>query len=280
MYTVYKHTTPSGKVYIGITKQKPEQRWENGNGYQSNKHFYSAIQKYGWDNIEHEIVENGLTKQQACDLEIELIAEYHATDPRYGYNISTGGECSSVGIHLSAETRRKMSESHKGQTAWNKGKHPSAETRLKMSYAWKHSDACVEHMKRVCELNKGANHPFYGKHHSAESRRKISEAKKGANHQNYGKHLSSETRRKISESNKGKKHKLTDEGRSALIKAHKGKPALNRKQVVCLETNEKYSSATEAAVFIGLSKDRVAAACRGEQKTAGGYHWMYADDRS
>lgn len=37
MYTVYKHTTPSGKVYIGITKQKPWQRWNNGNGYKNNE---------------------------------------------------------------------------------------------------------------------------------------------------------------------------------------------------------------------------------------------------
>lgn len=27
MYSVYKHTSPSGKVYIGITKQKPVKRW-------------------------------------------------------------------------------------------------------------------------------------------------------------------------------------------------------------------------------------------------------------
>lgn len=92
MYTVYKHTAPNGKVYIGITKQKPEKRWNNGNGYKQNKHLYSAIQKYTWENFKHEIVENGLTKEQACDLEIELIAEYHATDRRYGYNISIGGD--------------------------------------------------------------------------------------------------------------------------------------------------------------------------------------------
>lgn len=270
MYTVYKHTAPNGKVYVGITKQKPERRWDNGNGYKRSPHFYAAIQKYTWKNIKHEIMKDDLTKEQACDLEIELIAEYHATDPRYGYNISTGGECSSVGIHHSAETRRKMSESHKGQTAWNKGKHPSAETRRKMSYAWKHSDVCIEHLKKVCELNKGRQSPLKGRHHSAEAKKHMSDSHKG--------HITSaETRRKISESNKGKKHEITDEGMAALIKAHKGKPALNRKQVVCLETNEKYSSATEAAVFIGLSKDRVAAACRGEQKTAGGYHWKYAD---
>lgn len=32
-YTVYKHTSPSGKVYIGITCRKPEYRWNHGKGY-------------------------------------------------------------------------------------------------------------------------------------------------------------------------------------------------------------------------------------------------------
>lgn len=26
-YCVYKHTSPSGKVYVGITKLKPKYRW-------------------------------------------------------------------------------------------------------------------------------------------------------------------------------------------------------------------------------------------------------------
>lgn len=246
-YTVYMHTTPSGKVYVGITKQNPEQRWANGNGYKRNKHFYRAILIYDWKNIKHEIVESGLTKEQACAKEIELIAKYDSTNPCKGYNNSTGGECGTLGAHLSAETRRKM------------------------SYAWKHSAACIEHLKKVCESNKGRQSPLKGRHHSAEAKKHMSDSHKG--------HLTSAaTRIKISESNKGKKHEITDEGMAALIKAHKGKPALNRKQVVCLETNEKYSSALEAAVFIGLSKDRIAAACRGEQKTAGGYHWKYADE--
>lgn len=176
MYTVYKHTTPSGKVYIGITGKKPEQRWENGSGYKGNKHFYRAILKYGWENIEHEIVKNGLTKQQACDLEIELIAEYDATNPRNGYNNSTGGECSGLGVRQSAETRRKRSESLKGANNPWYGKRHSAETRRKMG-----------------ESKKGTNP-------SPETRRKISEAHKGKN-------LSAETRRKISEANKGKNAK-------------------------------------------------------------------------
>lgn len=127
MYTVYKHTTPSGKVYIGITGRKPEQRWANGNGYRGNEHFYRAILKYGWENIKHEIVANGLTKEQACDLEIELIAEYDATNPKHGYNHAIGGEanipsketrqllavkCS--GWKHTDEARQKISEAGKG----------------------------------------------------------------------------------------------------------------------------------------------------------------------
>lgn len=32
MYSVYKHTAPNGKVYIGITGKDPEKRWLNGGG--------------------------------------------------------------------------------------------------------------------------------------------------------------------------------------------------------------------------------------------------------
>ena len=65
MYTVYKHTCPNGKVYIGITKQKPERRWGiNGRGYKENEYFYRAIQKYGWQNIKHEIIAEGLTEEE------------------------------------------------------------------------------------------------------------------------------------------------------------------------------------------------------------------------
>lgn len=36
-YTVYKHTFPNGKIYIGITKQAPSKRWRNGTGYSGQK---------------------------------------------------------------------------------------------------------------------------------------------------------------------------------------------------------------------------------------------------
>ena len=57
---IYKHTSPSGEVYIGQTCKKPEHRWENGKGDEGCTLFLSAIQKYGWDSIQHEILFTGL----------------------------------------------------------------------------------------------------------------------------------------------------------------------------------------------------------------------------
>ena len=96
-YTVYKHTAPNGKVYIGITGKKPSTRWANGNGYQLQPVFHRAIMKYGWDNIEHEILAEGLEQVEAERMEIELIEEYKSTDRRYGYNVLLGGDLKRVG---------------------------------------------------------------------------------------------------------------------------------------------------------------------------------------
>lgn len=91
-YTVYMHISPSNKKYIGITKNKPIKRWDCGRGYKKNKYFWNAIQKYGWDNIEHIILYTELNEQDAKQKEIELISKYNSSDRRYGYNISKGGD--------------------------------------------------------------------------------------------------------------------------------------------------------------------------------------------
>ena len=64
-FTVYMHVSPNGKRYIGITSQEPKLRWAGGSGYSDNKHFKSAIDKYGWNNFEHIIVASGLSLKAA-----------------------------------------------------------------------------------------------------------------------------------------------------------------------------------------------------------------------
>lgn len=128
-YKVYKHTFPNQKVYIGITKMKPEYRWgHKGNGYYQHPFLMNAIQKYGWQNINHEILFDNLTKQEAEQKEIELIRYYKSNNRKFGYNIANGGfgslkwdkatllkiSNSKSGKKVSEETRKKQSQSLKG----------------------------------------------------------------------------------------------------------------------------------------------------------------------
>lgn len=111
-YTVYMHTSPSGKRYVGITRRKPKDRWKNGCGYKTNSHFWNAINLYGWENFQHEILFENLTKEEAEQKEVELIALYKSNRPDFGYNIANGGNC--IGS-VSEDTKRKLSEAHIGK---------------------------------------------------------------------------------------------------------------------------------------------------------------------
>lgn len=107
---MYVHTNKiNGKRYVGITsKPKAEQRWREGRGYKENTHFYAAIQKYGWDAFEHDVLFDGLTADEAKSKEIDLIREWNTIDNRFGYNMTSGGD-GTPGLHPSEETLKKLS---------------------------------------------------------------------------------------------------------------------------------------------------------------------------
>ena len=67
-WIVYGHISPSGKVYVGITSQNPKVRWQNGNGYLKCKVFYRAIEKYGWDSFQHNIIASNLGEEAAKEI--------------------------------------------------------------------------------------------------------------------------------------------------------------------------------------------------------------------
>lgn len=94
-YYVYKHESPSGKVYIGMTHDI-KKRWKNsGQEYRNNVKFTTEIMKYGWDNFKHIILFDHLTKEEAEIKEIEMIKKYKTTNPTYGFNLTSGG----AGVH-------------------------------------------------------------------------------------------------------------------------------------------------------------------------------------
>lgn len=169
-YTVYMHVTPNKKVYIGITCRKPQYRWCNGTGYKGNKHFYSAIQKYGWENIEHLIIADGLSQQEAYSLEKELIKKHDATNPLKGYNNSTGGGGGALGVKYSEETIKKRLAHRDYSNSWAKGKHFTEEHRRKISIGRKGKKHTEESKQKMREAHIGYIPVWAGKRRNDEYR--------------------------------------------------------------------------------------------------------------
>ena len=156
MYTVYQHKNKiNGKIYIGITSQKPEDRWgSQGCNYKSSPHFYSAIQKYGWNNFEHNILFTGLTKEQACLKEQELIKEYDLMNREFDYNSTSGGNI----FVMNEETKQKISQAMMGNK--NGLGHPcSEEKKKKISEAQKGKEFTKEHKQKLSEAAKNRHVP-------------------------------------------------------------------------------------------------------------------------
>ena len=286
-YYVYLHINKiNNMIYIGITSMSPKKRWENGNGYRNNEHFYRAIKKYGWGNFKHIILHKNLTKEEACEREIELIAKYKSNNPNFGYNKALGGQSGmkdykhteetrkkislmGIGRKQSEETRKKRSETLKGRISPMKGRHQSEDAKRKIGIASKNRIVSEETRKKLSTLLKG-------KKVSEEHRKKLREAQ-------LGKHFSQETRRKMSESRKGRI--VSKETREKLSKALKGtKPTQytiqksiekNSKKVICIETGEIYNSILDASKKTRVNNAVIGRVCMGKSNIAGGYHWEY-----
>lgn len=176
-YTVYCHLFPNGKRYVGQTCQVIAHRFgKDGCRYQGQPQLYNAIKKYGWKNVQHEVLAENLSYLEVDAVEQFYIILYKSNQEEFGYNIEGGGSFHKVcteatkeklrkrnlGKKLSPETCKKMSESRKGEKNCNYGKHFSEEVRRRMG---------LGQIGRVGSMK--------GKHHSAESKLKMSNSKKG-----------------------------------------------------------------------------------------------------
>lgn len=130
MYVLYCHKNKiNGKEYIGITSDYNKRFSSNGKHYKDSPKFWLAIEKYGWNNFDHIILERELTLEEARLKEIETIKERNSI--KNGYNISEGGDVpparSGKDNHnyggLSAEVKIKMKNNH---ADFKLGKHPRA----------------------------------------------------------------------------------------------------------------------------------------------------------
>lgn len=140
---IYKMTNKkNGKVYIGQTCRSLDERIR-----EHARHRFiaidKAIQKYGIEMFNVEVIDEAKTIDELNEKEIYWIKQFNCIVPN-GYNMCNGGD-NTIGFHHREESKRKM-----------------AESKSKMFI--------------------GENNPFYGKTHSEEQKKKWSEARKGLKH--------------------------------------------------------------------------------------------------
>ena len=245
-YCVYMHIFPNGKRYIGITCCQPYRRWQKGYGYRNQAKIYNAIKKYGWENIRHEILFDGLTLEEANQKEIELIQKYKTI--AHGYNVELGGKACG---HLTQEHKNKIGQANSGK---NNG-----------MYGYQYTD---EEKAEIARKQTGHKH-------TEESRKKMSEYAKahseikshpGCTHPMYGKQHSDESKIKMSESAK-----------------KRGYCGSKNKRVDMLTVDDVYirtfDSIEEAARFTGKKNGapNIRSVCLGNRKKAHGFKWRYTD---
>lgn len=95
-------------MYVGITGNGAENRWNKG--YRHCVKMQHAIEKYGWNGFDHRVLVANLTKEEAEEIETNLIKDLMLQDDRYGYNIAPGGY-----VHyMEEETKKKISLANLG----------------------------------------------------------------------------------------------------------------------------------------------------------------------
>ena len=194
MYYIYKITNLiNGKTYIGQHKYTKL----NDNYMGSGILIKQAIKKYGKENFKKEILEKDIpTVELANDFE-QMYILFERAKGKAEYNIAGGGfgfgayteEMKKRMRHshkpLSEETKKRMSESKKGENHWNYGKQMPEEIKQKLRETnignkyhlnKKHTDLTKQ---KISKANKGKEPYMKGKHHSEETKKILSEIAKG-----------------------------------------------------------------------------------------------------
>ena len=117
MIGIYKIVSPNGKVYVGQTRNhRLRINCYSSGSCKSQTKLYNSIVKYGWDTHLFQMIEE-------CSIEMLNEREIHwgnllnCLDREKGLNCRLGGQNTQV----SDETRKRLSEGHKGRKPWNKG---------------------------------------------------------------------------------------------------------------------------------------------------------------
>lgn len=254
-YSVYMHVNKiNNKKYIGCTSKDPYIRWRNGLGYSHGQtKFYNAIKEFGWDNFEHIIIQSGLSKEAAWELEMMLIEKYNTV--LNGYNAAYGGEKN----QLSEESKEKLRTKRTGEK--NPNYNPN-----------KHHTYHRSRNKTVQQEEKKKYYTFSNNETSTDGRKSIEfklrqkELKSGINNPNFGKHtwlygikMSDKQKQKLRDS-------WTYERKENARQQKLGSKNPQSKRIIRVSDGVIYDTIVEAAKMNNLSERTVSSCCNGRVK--------------
>ena len=160
---VYFHPVTGRPVYVGKGRRY---RWKQHLRRSHNSRLANSIAKYGDHPVI--VIRNGLSAQQAIEIEIALIGAIGRAPGGSLFNLTDGGEGAS-GHVPSVESRDRNRIAHLGKkhtaeakakvAAANIDKIVSAETRTKMSIVRKNRTLSQEHRAKISVARKDKKRP-------------------------------------------------------------------------------------------------------------------------
>jgi hypothetical protein len=98
IWTIYCHQLGDGRRYVGQTKLSMAARWSGhvtkamaNSAVASANPFTNAIRVYGAKAFSHEELGFCISQREADKAEARWIEKFNTTDPRFGFNLQTGG---------------------------------------------------------------------------------------------------------------------------------------------------------------------------------------------
>lgn len=160
-----KQQTKRMVKYIGKTIRKmshAKARHHDRSKLGFDTYFYNAIRKHGINGFIWEVIYKGVSDRDICEKEIEFIKKFECRNTTKGYNMTDGGDGSS-GLICKESTRKIISEQNAGEKNNCYGlygdKHPafgnkhSNETKKKISEAHKGKPKSEEMKRKLSQIS-------------------------------------------------------------------------------------------------------------------------------
>ena len=263
----------NGKRYVG--KRQFTQGWKRYLG--SGKIFQKALKKYKRENFKRDIICICYSPEELNKSEYDISVFFDVVKSNSWYNVVLGGGGMS-GYHLTDEAKKKVGDA-------NRGRNPSEESRKRMSEShrgeknyWYGKNLPEDVRRKISNARKGKytgkDNPNYGNHKLA-----------GSNHPNYGKPISEEQKQKmratIGDSRKGEKNANYGNHKLAGFNNPRCTP------VYCIQLDEIFWGAMAAKDKYGFNPESIGMCCSGKYKSSGKHpitgeplEWKYIYDKT